>query len=59
MVFFFVHDIIKEKEALTMLEAYKRILVALDGSSQSEKAFKEAIEIAKRNNATVFFSSDY
>lgn len=39
-----------------MLEAYKRILVALDGSNQSEKAFKEAIEIAKRNNATVFLT---
>ncbi|MEL5940483.1 universal stress protein, partial [Tetragenococcus halophilus] len=39
-----------------MLEAYKRILVALDGSNQSEKAFKETIEIAKRNNATVFLT---
>lgn len=39
-----------------MAEAYKNILVAIDGSDKSEKAFKEAIEIAKRNDATVFLT---
>lgn len=37
-----------------MLGTYKRILVAIDGSKQSEKAFKEGIEIAKRNEATLY-----
>ncbi|MGX7245633.1 universal stress protein [Enterococcus quebecensis] len=36
-----------------MSETYKNILVAVDGSDQSEKAFQEAIKIAKRNNATL------
>ncbi|KFN91928.1 universal stress protein [Tetragenococcus muriaticus] len=39
-----------------MLDTYKRILVAIDGSEKSEKAFNEAIEIAKRNDATVFLA---
>ncbi|MBM7708109.1 universal stress protein [Enterococcus lemanii] len=39
-----------------MLTEYKNILVALDGSAQSEKAFKEAIEIAKRNTATLYLT---
>lgn len=34
-----------------MNDAYKNILVAVDGSDQSEKAFEEAIAIARRNNA--------
>ena len=37
-----------------MLETYKKLLVAVDGSTQSEKAFKEAVEIAKRNESTVY-----
>ncbi|HLQ40956.1 MAG TPA: universal stress protein [Tetragenococcus sp.] len=37
-----------------MRESYKKILVAIDGSKQSEKAFKEGIEIAKRNDATLY-----
>lgn len=33
---------------------YQNILVAVDGSKQSEKAFKEALEIAKENQASLF-----
>lgn len=36
-----------------MKESYKNILVAVDGSDKSEEAFQEAINIAKRNNATL------
>lgn len=36
-----------------MEDAYKNILVAVDGSDQAEKAYKEAIKIAKRNDATL------
>ncbi|EOI00141.1 universal stress protein [Enterococcus haemoperoxidus ATCC BAA-382] len=36
-----------------MGESYKNILVAVDGSDQSEKAFQEAIKIAKRNDAAL------
>lgn len=39
-----------------ILTEYKKILVALDGSSQSEKAFKESIEITKRNEATLYLA---
>lgn len=39
-----------------MLDKYRKILIALDGSSQSEKAFSEGVEIAKRNNATVYLA---
>lgn len=39
-----------------MAEAYTRVLVAIDGSEKSEKAFEEAIEIAKRNDATIFLT---
>lgn len=34
-----------------MLENYKRILVPIDGSKQSERALKQAVEIAERNQA--------
>ena len=37
-----------------MLANYARILVAHDGSSMSDLAFKEAVEIAKRNAAKLF-----
>lgn len=36
-----------------MLQEYKSILVAIDGSTQAEKAFKKAVEVAKRNNAVL------
>lgn len=39
------------------MSTYKKILVAMDGSPQSEKAFDEAIEIAKRNEAAVILTS--
>lgn len=32
---------------------YQNILVALDGSQEAEWAFKKAVEIAKRSNATL------
>lgn len=35
---------------------YKRILVAVDGSKASEKAFKKAVDIAKRNRAKLILS---
>lgn len=34
-----------------MRESYKNILIAVDGSEQSEVAFQEAIRIAQRNHA--------
>ena len=34
-----------------MLQEYKSIMVAIDGSTQAEKAFKKSVEVAKRNNA--------
>ena len=39
-----------------MLAAYDKILIAVDGSVQSEKAFQEGLEIAKRNDATVYLA---
>ena len=39
-----------------MLTAYNKILVAIDGSVQSEKAFKESVEIAKRNHAKLYLT---
>ncbi|WP_374721287.1 universal stress protein [Peribacillus tepidiphilus] len=32
---------------------YKKILVAVDGSKEAEWAFKKAVEITKRNNASL------
>lgn len=39
-----------------MLETYDKVLIAVDGSKQSEKAFKEGVEIAKRNHAEVYLA---
>lgn len=36
-----------------MLSNYQRILVAVDGSENSELAFKHAVEVAKRNHASL------
>lgn len=36
-----------------MLGNYKRILTPIDGSDQSQRAFEQAIQIAKRNQATL------
>lgn len=35
---------------------YQHILVAVDGSTEAELAFKKAIDIAKRNNATMLLA---
>lgn len=35
---------------------YNNILVAIDGSKESESAFKKAVEIAKRDNANLFLA---
>ncbi|WP_226036419.1 universal stress protein [Aquibacillus saliphilus] len=35
---------------------YKRILVAVDGSKSSERAFEKAVAIAKRNDAKLILS---
>src|SRR5690625_1680139 len=35
---------------------YKRIVNAVDGSKASEKAFTKAVDIAKRNNATLILT---
>ncbi|KRL14245.1 universal stress protein [Schleiferilactobacillus perolens] len=37
-----------------MLQQYKRILVAIDGSYEAELAFRKAVEVAKRNHAHLF-----
>jgi len=36
-----------------MTATYKNILVAIDGSNQSEKAFKKALAICKSNDASL------
>jgi nucleotide-binding universal stress UspA family protein len=35
---------------------YRKILVAVDGSKEAEKAFKKAIQVAKRNEATLIIT---
>ena len=37
-----------------MREKYKNILVAVDGSEQSDKAVREAVKIAARNETSLF-----
>ncbi len=37
-----------------MLQQYNHILVAIDGSYESELAFKKAVAVAKRNNAELY-----
>ncbi|MDR0675565.1 MAG: universal stress protein, partial [Elusimicrobiota bacterium] len=32
-----------------MLQQYKHILVAIDGSKEAKKAFNKAIDVSKRN----------
>lgn len=35
---------------------YKKVIVAVDGSEDSDKAFKKAIDIVKRNDATLILT---
>ncbi|WP_063515143.1 universal stress protein [Schleiferilactobacillus harbinensis] len=37
-----------------MLQQYKRVLVAIDGSYEAELAFRKAVEVTKRNHAHLF-----
>ncbi|MGM0169171.1 hypothetical protein IGI39_003487 [Enterococcus sp. AZ135] len=37
-----------------MKESYKRILVAVDSSEQARRAFQEAIEVTRRNDAHLY-----
>src|SRR5690625_279967 len=39
-----------------MSSNYEKIIIAVDGSKASEKAFKKAVEIAKRNNAKLILA---
>ena len=36
-----------------MLKQYQRIQVAVDGSKEADVAFSKAVEVAKRNGATL------
>ncbi|RFU65995.1 universal stress protein [Peribacillus glennii] len=36
-----------------MTTTYKKILVAVDGSEEADRAFKKAVEISKRNDAEI------
>ncbi|MFV0558151.1 MAG: universal stress protein [Enterococcus sp.] len=40
-----------------MVDTYNKILVALDGSVEAEKAFDEAVTVALRNQATLILVS--
>lgn len=39
------------------MTTYKNIIVAIDGSKEAEYAFKEATNIAKENNSTLFLTN--
>ena len=39
-----------------MLQQYKTILVAVDGSSEAELAFKKAVSVAQRNQAKLIIA---
>lgn len=39
-----------------MNDNYQKIVIAVDGSKASEKAFKKSVDIAKANNATLILS---
>ncbi|MGY3779050.1 universal stress protein [Isobaculum melis] len=39
-----------------MLNQYHHILVAIDGSDESERAFQKAVEVAKRNQSTLLLT---
>lgn len=39
-----------------MLQQYKKIMVAIDGSSEAELAFRKAVNVAKRNEASLLLA---
>ncbi len=39
-----------------MTSTYKKIVVAVDGSGDADKAFKRSLDIAKRNDATLIIT---
>ncbi|ASZ08440.1 MULTISPECIES: universal stress protein [Enterococcus] len=39
-----------------MLQQYKKIMVAVDGSAEAELAFKKAVNVAKRNNGELLLA---
>ncbi|EPH93170.1 universal stress family protein [Enterococcus faecalis 13-SD-W-01] len=41
---------------MQMLQQYKKIMVAVDGSDEAELAFKKAVNVAKRNNAELLLA---
>ena len=47
-------NLVKEADKMSV---YQHILVALDGSDQSEKAFHEAVRIAKDEQATLYLAT--
>ena len=46
----------KGKEGIDISLTYKKILVAVDGSKEAEWAFKKAVQVAKRNDATLLLA---
>lgn len=47
-------NLVKEADKMSV---YQHILVALDGSDQSEKVFHEAVRIAKEEQATLYLAT--
>ncbi|RCT59395.1 universal stress protein, partial [Enterococcus faecium] len=39
-----------------MLQQYKKIMVAVDGSDEAELAFKKAVNVAIRNNGELLLA---
>lgn len=38
-------------------QAYKNILVGIDGSDQAKEAFKKAVEVARRNEGKIYVAN--
>lgn len=47
---------IKIEGGISMTFSYKNIIVAIDGSKESEWAFEKAVEIAKQNDGTLYLT---
>ena len=39
-----------------MFQEYKKILIPVDGSRESELSFRKAVEVAKRNKAAIIIT---